>query len=208
MTRRALPIGPRPRRAFLLSPAHCGGKRAQLLFREGADFDLARRVRAASGAPIGEVFSFLSGLYFRGKLAYAERFGPSREDAWVITPGDGLVPIDERVGLDDLLRYAAVPVDAEDTRYRLPLLRDCENLASRLSADADVVFLGSLATPKYLTILVPTFADRLLVPSEFIGRGDMSRGALMLAAVRAERELEYLAAARGLPSRPRVGSRA
>ena len=26
------------------------------------------------GAPIGEVFSFLSSLYFRGKLTYAQRF--------------------------------------------------------------------------------------------------------------------------------------
>jgi hypothetical protein len=207
MSRRARPTPGTSRRVFLLSPAHCGGKRAQLLFREGAEFDLARRVRTRAGAPIGEVFSFLSGLYFRGKLAYANRFGPARGDAWVITPGDGLVPIDQRVGLSDLVRYATVPVDAEEPRYRLPLLRDCERLAGAMSAEADVVFLGSLATPKYLTILVPTFAERLLVPTEFVGRGDMSRGALMLAAVRAERELDYVAATRDLPSRPRVRAR-
>lgn len=192
-----------PTRVFLLSPAHCGGKRAQLLFREGAAFDLALRVRSRSGAPIGEVFAFLSGLYFRGKLAYAERFGSAPGAAWVITPSDGLVEIGERVKLEDLLRYSTIPVDAENPRYRTPLLRDCERLSSRLGATGEVVFLGSLATPKYLSILVPTFAERLLVPSEFVGRGDMSRGALMLAAVRAERELDYLAAARDLPAPPR-----
>jgi hypothetical protein len=189
------------RRAFLLSPAHCGGKRAGFLFRDGADFDLARRIRTRAGAPIGEVFSFVSGLYFRGKLAYAERFSPAREEAWVITPGDGLLPVDHRVTLEDLARYASVSVDEAEPLYRLPLVRDCEELAKRVSDDGNVVFLGSLATTKYLAILVPMFANRLLVPGEFIGRGDMSRGALMLAAVREERELDYLEAARGLPQR-------
>src|SRR5207253_9073079 len=61
------------KRVFLLSPANCNGKRAQLTLREAADFDLARRLRA-EGAPLGELFSFVSGLYFRGKLAYALRF--------------------------------------------------------------------------------------------------------------------------------------
>src|SRR5438093_629722 len=73
-----------PRRLFLLSPASASGRRAEILLRDQAQFDLARRLRSAEGVPLGDVFSFLSGLYFRGKLAYATRFG---EDAvWVITP--------------------------------------------------------------------------------------------------------------------------
>src|SRR5690606_20239197 len=64
-----------PERVFLLSPAHCGGRRAQLLLNEAAEFPLAQRIRSPEGAPLGEVFSFLSGLYFRGKLTYARRFG-------------------------------------------------------------------------------------------------------------------------------------
>ena len=63
------------RRVFLLSPANCGGERAQLLFSPGANFDLARRLRTRGGASLGEVMSFVSGLYFRGKLTYAARFG-------------------------------------------------------------------------------------------------------------------------------------
>src|SRR5438270_1706544 len=62
------------RRIFLLSPASCGGKRAALLFNERAEFTVARRIRSEEGAPLGEVFSFLSGLYFRGKLNYARAF--------------------------------------------------------------------------------------------------------------------------------------
>ena len=62
------------RRVYLLSPAHSGGKRAGLLMRGGANFELARRLRSADGAPLGEIFAFMSGLYFRGKLAYANAF--------------------------------------------------------------------------------------------------------------------------------------
>ena len=66
---------PRPaHRIFLLSPADCGGTRADLLMRERAAFPLAVRLRSAGGVTLGEAFSFLSGLYFRGKLAYARRF--------------------------------------------------------------------------------------------------------------------------------------
>ena len=66
--------GMSPHRIFLLSPADCGGTRARMVLRPGATFDLARRVQARGGAPLGEIFSFMSGLYFRGKLAYARAF--------------------------------------------------------------------------------------------------------------------------------------
>ena len=57
-------------RTFLLSPAYAGGRRAQMLLNGRAEFELARRLRAADAVSLGEVFVFLSGLYFRGKLAY------------------------------------------------------------------------------------------------------------------------------------------
>jgi hypothetical protein len=60
-----------PNRIFLLSPASCSGRRAEILLRERAAFDLAVRLRSGTGVTLGEAFSFLSGLYFRGKLAYA-----------------------------------------------------------------------------------------------------------------------------------------
>ena len=59
---------------FLLSPANCGGTRARQVLSPGAVFDLAQRLRSADGAALGELFAFVSGLYFRGKLMYARRF--------------------------------------------------------------------------------------------------------------------------------------
>jgi hypothetical protein len=115
-----------PRRVFLLSPAHCGGERAGLLFRTDADFDLARRVRRPPGVPLGEVFSFLSGLYFRGKLAYAEAFAappPGVAPVYVITPNEGLRRADELVDLARLRAFSRVDIDADDVRYHRPLRR-------------------------------------------------------------------------------------
>ena len=61
-------------RIFLLSPAYAGGERARMILRDQAQFPLARKLHEKSGAPIADVFTFLSGLYFRGKIAYANAF--------------------------------------------------------------------------------------------------------------------------------------
>src|SRR4051812_18798188 len=100
-------------RVFLLSPASCGGERARMLMNPRAGFELAQRIRTRSGAPLGEVFSFLSGLYFRGKARYVERFGkPARKlpGALVITSGEGLLPLEAPTSLARLERWAAVPI--------------------------------------------------------------------------------------------------
>ena len=184
----------RPERVFLLSPAHAGGERARLLMREQARFDLAVRLRE-KGAPLGEIYSFVSGLYFRGKLAYAEAFAaPPRgvPGALVITPGFGLVPPDAVVGADMLRAIAAVPVDAADARYREPLARHAQTLAEAAGPECRPVLLGSVATEKYVEPLLEVFGERLLFPAEFVGRGDMSRGGLMLRCARAGVELTYM----------------
>ena len=184
-----------PSRVFLLSPAHCGGERAALLFRDGADFDLARRVRRPPGVPLGEVFSFLSGLYFRGKLAYAEAFAappPDVAGVYVITPSEGLRRADEPTDLTRLRRYAEVDIDLEDARYHRPLRRDVRRLAAALALDGEVVLLGSVATTKYVDPLLEILGERLRFPSDFVGRGDMSRGGLLLRCVRNGRELAYV----------------
>jgi len=181
-----------PQRIFLLSPADCNGERARQLCRPLARLPLAHELRSAHGAPLGDVFSFLSGLYFRGKLTYARAFAARPIDALVITSSDGLLRPDCCIDLEDLSRFAAVPIDAAELRYRLPLMRDCARLEHCIGPATEVVLLGSLATRKYLAILEPIFGSRLCVPQEFIGRGDMSRGALLLRAVRAQRELDYV----------------
>jgi hypothetical protein len=183
-------------RVFLLSPAHCGGERARLVLREEARFDLARRLRTREGAPLGEVFSFVSGLYFRGKLTYASSFARPPAGAagvLVITPCQGLQPPDARVGVSHLHRYAEVDIAADDRRYREPLLRDARSLLRVLEKQPawEVVLLGSVASTKYVELLTQVFGPRLLFPAEFVGRGDMSRGGLLLRCASDGRELDY-----------------
>jgi hypothetical protein len=181
-----------PPRIFLLSPAHCGGKRAGLLLNDRAEFDLAGRLRSPDGITLGEAFSFVSGLYFRGKLTYAVRFAHAPAGiagAQVITTNRGLLPAETRVGLRDLQEFGAVAIRPDDPRYRGPVDRDLARLAAEPALE--VVLLGSLATGKYVDLLLEALGGRLLFPIEFLGRGDMSRGALLLRAVREERELAY-----------------
>jgi hypothetical protein len=159
-----------------------------------ANFDLARRLRGKGGAPIGEVFSFLSGLYFRGKLAYAKRFGHASrglECCYVITTSEGLVATHRPVTLSTLEGYAKVPIDLADERYFHPLLATANGLGKQLAPNAEVVLLGRIATGKYVEPLRQIFGKRLLFPVDFIGRGDMSRGGLLLRAVASNKELAY-----------------
>jgi hypothetical protein len=182
-------------RIFLLSPARCDGERAKLILNPRAEFPLAKALREPTGVEIGEVFSFLSGLYFRGKLAYARAFMRPREDTpgmLVITTERGLVPPHARVTHADLCAFAEVDIAGADERYLAPLRRDVEGLAQRLAADDQVVLLGSIATGKYADSLLQSLRERLVFPKEFVGRGDMSRGGLLLRQVRDGRELEYI----------------
>lgn len=190
-------------RVYLLSPANCGGERARLLVRPQARFELAVQLRTPKGAALADIFSFLSGLYFRGKVAYARAFASPLADArgvepaYIITPSRGLMPIDEHVTLDELNAMAQVSIDLDEPRYVEPMRRDVEALASTLAASrksfaCDVVLLGSIATGKYVDVLLPALGERLKFPAEFVGRGDMSRGGLMLRCADEARPLTYV----------------
>jgi hypothetical protein len=183
-------------RVFLLSPANASGIRARLVMNRVAEFELAVRLREQR-APLGEVFAFISGLYFRGKLAYANTFAtppPGISGSLVITAGRGLLPPETLISLEDLQAIAAVPIDLTDPFYREPLERDALHLHKGLAPDCEIVLLGSIATSKYLEPLHDIFGSRLIFPSEFVGRGDMSRGGLMLRCVRDGKELDYVPA--------------
>jgi len=185
-------------RVFLLSPAYAGGQRARMIMSERAQFDLARRLRSEQHPSLGEVFTFLSGLYFRGKLAYANAFAPggkTKSSVLVITPTRGLVPAATPVGLADLLEFAEVDIDEADPRYRIPLERDVKKLAKKLSAQGEAVLLGSVATGKYVDVLLEHFGQRLCFPADFVGRGDMSRGGLLLRCAVDRNELAYISVA-------------
>jgi hypothetical protein len=182
-------------RIFLLSPAYAGGERARMILRYQAQFELARRLRRKSGAPIADVFAFLSGLYFRGKIAYANAFArPARgtPGVLVITPTRGLIDAQTRIRLDDLREFAEVDIHEDNPRYRLPIERDARRLASRLPPQSEVILLGSIATGKYVDVLLANFGERLRFPVEFVGRGDMSRGGLMLRCAADGQELSYM----------------
>jgi hypothetical protein len=178
---------------FLLSPAWCGGKRAQMLLKPTASFDLAVRLREGT-LSLGDAFAFMSGLYFRGKLAYGSRFGPvtqGRHRTFVITPTQGLRSPSSAVTVSQLHEFASVDVDADDPRYRVPLERDLRALDASLGHSARVVLLGSIATSKYVDVLQEVIGPRLNFPPSFVGRGDMSRGGLLLRAARDGVELDY-----------------
>ncbi len=185
---------------FLLSPANCGGRRAQIIMSDRARFELAGRLRGEHGAPLGEVFSFLSGLYFRGKLTYATAFASIPEGAgeisgrgvFVITPNAGLRSPDTLISLDAVRGFAGVDVSIDNPKYRRPLERSARALAADIGPDCPVVLLGSIASPKYVDVLHAIFGDRLLFPDAFVGRGDMSRGGLLLRCAAAGEELSYV----------------
>ena len=180
---------------FLLSPANCSGKRAGYLLNGRSATAVAERLRSSEGATIGEVFTFMSALYFRGKLAYASAFAqpPSGWDGvQVIVPGRGLRPAADRIDIGELRKIAKVDVDLEDKRYTRPLRRDAGRLADELDAAERVVLLGSIATPKYLEPLHEVLGARLHYPQAFVGLGDMSRGSLMLRCAAEGRELAYV----------------
>lgn len=165
-----------------------------MLLREDAEFDLAKRLRHDRAA-VGEIYTFISGLYFRGKLVYASTFAAAPHGvppAVIIVPGIGLVPQDAPIGIEQLRGISQVPVHEQNDTYLGPLMRDALLLDRHAGVGCSYVLLGSIATEKYTRPLLEIFRERLLFPETFVGRGDMSRGGLMLRAARSSVELNYI----------------
>ena len=187
-------------RIFLLSPANCNGRRAKQALSPNASFALAQALRSDEGASLGEFFTFISGLYFRGKLTYARRFAqPPDVDSplvgsgiHVITPNAGLRSPDTLVTHAAVRAFAGGDIDVDNRSYRRPLEASARTLSAEIGPDCDVVLLGSVASPKYVDVLTAIFGERLLFPIEFVGRGDMSRGGLLLRHAAAGDELAYV----------------
>jgi len=186
-------------RLFLLSPANCSGTRAKQVLSPNAQFALACDLRSPKGAMLGDIFAFISGLYFRGKLAYATRFAaPPDPDnpivgcgVHVITPNAGLRSPDTYVTQRAVRAFAGGDVHQDNAAYRRPLEKSARVLLREAGSDCEVVLLGSVASPKYVDVLMHIFGDRLTFPIDFVGRGDMSRGGLLLRCVKSSEELEY-----------------
>lgn len=200
-----------PSQVFLLSPASLSGERARQLTSPEARFDTALRYRSPEGVPIEEAFTFLSSLYFRGKIAYARHFArPPAElpgtGVLVITPSFGLVPEGWPLTLDRMEALRRNAIDVRNPDYAGPLREHARTLRESMPDDTRVVLLGSIATGKYVDLLLPVFGERLLFPRCFVGIGDMSRGSILLRAVREDQELEYstLDIPRHRPKGPRI----
>ena len=97
--------------------------------------------------------------------------------------------------------FSTVDVDAAEPRFADPLQASVQILLKH-GVD-EVVLLGSIATDKYLEVLRQELGERLRFPLEFVGRGDMSRGGLLLRCVEEGRELTYAA----VPERRLRGTR-
>jgi hypothetical protein len=187
-------------RVFLLSPANCSGTRAKQVLSPKAEFDLACALRSRKGAMLGDVFAFISGLYFRGKLTYALRFAdpPERDNAivgagvHVITPNAGLRSPDICVTHTAVRAFADGDVHQDNAAYRRPLEKSARALLREAGPDCEIVLLGSVASPKYVDVLTQIFGHRLTFPIDFVGRGDMSRGGLLLRRAREGVELPYV----------------
>jgi len=182
-------------RIFLLSPANASGIKGQRLLGSTTQSDLGRRLRDG-GVPLGEVYRFISSLYFRGKIEYAQRFqNPPRGVAGVqIITGVGLMLPETIVTLNELQRISGTSIDAKNESYRRALDCDLLRLRKQVGSDIDVVLLGSIATSKYIAPVQAVFGKRLLFPRDFLGLGDMSRGSILLRCCGQGAELEYVAA--------------
>jgi len=149
-------------------------------------------------------------LYFRSKLAYARTFcdvPPDIDGALVITPSEGLVSPEAVITLKRLQEMASANVDLSDRLYTTLLERDARNFARISGESCQIVLLGSIATPRYVEPLLTVFGERLMFPAEFVGRGDMSRGGLMLRRVQSGEPLTYvplLGATRHGPRAPKL----
>lgn len=202
-----MPASAHRSKVFLISPATAHGPRALSLRRPGSSTALGRQLRA-EGVPLGDVFSFLSGLYFRGKLEYARAFAdPAGQEGGVhiITMTDGLVSPDARIVSQDLERYALCSDGAAAAMSRLE--ETAIALSQRIGRDADVVLLGSVSTGKYTDLLAPIFGARLLFPRDVLHLGQLARGALFLRRARERHELEYVPVAEIVRAGRRVSIR-
>jgi hypothetical protein len=198
-------------RIFLLSPADCRGRRAHQVLSARSTHAVAVAMRSRPGAPLGDLFAFISALYFRGKLTYARRFAappdPGDDEAaagvHIITPTAGLRTPETRVTRTAFEAFAEGAVDSANPRYTRPLVASARALRAAVGPECEVVLLGSIASPKYVDVLTDVFGARLCFPIAFVGRGDMSRGGLLLRQAEVGTELEYVPVAGAVRHGPR-----
>jgi len=181
-------------KVFLLSPASAHGAKARPLLEREPRTPFARQLASPEGVALGTVFRYLSGLYFNGKLLYANAFAsPPRalagEGVYVITLAKGLLTPETPVRSEDVRRFAEVEMGSE--AYGRPLEESARSLATTMGGECDAVLLGSVGTGKYTDILLPIFGRRLLFPPDILSQGQLERGAFLMRCAKEGRELRY-----------------
>ena len=186
-------------KVFVLSPATTHGAKARVLTASEPRTPAARQLHGPQGMTLGEVFTYLSGLYFRGKLAYARVFAAAPPclggaGIYVITPTDGLLDPDSALGVSDLERFASA---AEGSAAgRVAFEKAVQSLERAMGPSCDVILLGSVGSGKYSDVLEPVLGDRLLFPRRLYKEGQLQRGAMLLEHAERGEELEYAPLAR------------
>jgi hypothetical protein len=102
-----------------------------MLLNPHSKSELTQQLRT-TGIPLDEAFSFMSSLYFRGKLAYATTFAKSvigLPTTLVITPSRGLLRPETIVKIEDLADISAERIEVHNPKYRDPLERDLRLLS-------------------------------------------------------------------------------
>jgi hypothetical protein len=110
----------------------------------------------------------------------------------VITTNSGLRSPEALVSLRALQAFARVDISIDSRSYTTALTRSARAVFDEIGDGCEVILLGSIATPKYVDVLLNVFDGRLCFPADFVGRGDMSRGGLMLRCARSGEELRYV----------------
>ena len=83
--------------------------------------------------------------------------------------------------------FAGVDIAANDPRYRRPLVASARALAEEIGPTATSCCSAASRSAKYVDVLTEVFGARLPFPIDFVGRGDMSRGGLLLRCARRAR---------------------
>jgi hypothetical protein len=110
----------------------------------------------------------------------------------IVVPGGGLIPPETPVTIEQLRAIADIPVDERNNTYRDALLSAARLIDQHAGPACSYVLLGSIASGKYSAPLLEVFGERLMFPADFVGRGDMSRGGLMLRRAHSGLELSYI----------------
>ena len=167
-----------------------------MLLNPRARFDLAVKLQSGGAPSVRSIRS--SAACISGARSptpgHFQSPPPGVPASLVITPGAGLIPPETLVTESELRTLAETDIHQDEPRYREPLERDARMLCTAAGPDCQFILLGSIATAKYMAPLLDCFGDRLVFPGDFVGRGDMSRGGLMLRCAREGRELDYVAA--------------